>query len=185
MSESSGQDTIRRVCAWCGGEMGQVAGRAPHRYPVTHGICDACSHILSNFKDVPLDQLIGRLDGPVMVVHEISGEVVAANAGAAAVFGQAAEDMIGLRGGVVVECIHSTESGGCGNTVHCSGCSIRRLVNDTTLSGDGVERTATYQYRVTSQGIRMQHYLISTEKIRDLILLRIAPCPVGDEARPE
>ncbi len=179
-----GQDTIRRVCAWCSMDMGQVDGQAPHRYPVTHGICDDCSHILSNFKDVSLDQLISKLDGPVMVVDEISGEVVAANADAAATFGKSAGDMVGQRGGNVMECIHSTEPEGCGRTVHCSGCSIRRLVSDTTASGLGVDRTPTYQYRVTPRGILKQHYLISTEKIEDLILLRIEPCPGGEGVSP-
>lgn len=173
MYESTGQNAVRRVCAWCNGEMGQVDSRVPYRYPVTHGLCGACSLILSNFKDIPLDRLISRLNGPVMVVDDISGRVVAANAKAATVFGKAVEDLTGHRGGTVMECIHAAEPEGCGRTVHCSGCGIRRLVTATAASGEGADRTPTFQYRVTPEGIRKQHYLISTEKMEDLILLRI------------
>lgn len=185
MLDSIQRDTIRRVCAWCSKDMGSAGGLGPYRHPVTHGMCGACSHILSNFRDLPLDNLINQLGGPIMVVDENSSLVVTANEEAAAVFGKTVEEMAGQRGGNVMECVHAREPEGCGRTVHCTGCTIRRLVLRTAASGDGEDQASAFQYRVTPGGIRKQHYLISTEKLEDLILLRIEPRPGGEEGRAE
>jgi len=168
MRDFTDPDTVRRVCAWCSKEMGLVGGRVPYRHPVTHGMCGACSHILANFRDLPLDTLINQLGGPIMVVDENSGLVVTANEEAAAVFGKTMEEMAGQRGGNVMECVHAREP-----------------VLRTAASGDGEDQASAYQYRVTPGGIRKQHYLISTEKLEDLVLLRIEPQPSGDEGWAE
>ena len=173
MLDTREPDTVRRVCAWCGGEMGLVASPGIHKYPVTHGICPACDHILSNFKDIPLEQLVCRLEGPVLVVDGAAGLVVAANDEAAASLGKTVEQMSGQLGGNVMECVHAGEPGGCGATVHCSGCTIRMLVGNTAASGEGQDQVPAYQFTVTPAGIRKRHYLVSTEKLGELVLLRI------------
>jgi hypothetical protein len=185
MYESTTRDTVSRVCSWCGKSMGLVTGRSFYRYPVTHGMCGACSHILSAFRDLPLDRLINQLGGPIMVVDELSSLVVTANEEAAEAFGKTVEEMAGQRGGNVMECVHTHEPGGCGRAEHCTGCTIRQLVIRTAASGDGVEQAAAFQYRVTPGGIRKQLYLISTEKMEDLVLLRIEPRSAVKDDRAE
>lgn len=185
MLDTREPDTVRRVCAWCGGEMGLVARPGFHKYPVTHGICPTCDHILSNFKDIPLEQLVCRLDGPVLVVDGTVGLVVAANDEAAASFGKTVEQMSGQLGGNVMECVNAGEPGGCGAAVHCSGCTIRMLVGNTAVSGEGQDQVPAYQFTVTPAGIRKRYYLVSTEKLGELVLLRIDSLPGEAETRAD
>ncbi len=155
-------DVVRRVCAWCGKSMGQPTNQLRYRHPVTHGMCGACAHVLSSFRDISLHSLISRLSGPVMVVDELSGVVVAANEAAASMFGKNMEEMAGQRRGNVMECVHARESGGCGRTEHCTGCTVRRVMDGTTVPGEGEIEASAYPYRVPPDGIQTQPHLIRT-----------------------
>jgi hypothetical protein len=62
---------------------------------------------------------------------------------------------------------------GCGKTVHCSGCAIRNTVMDTFQSGKShlaVEAPLVYG---TPDNRHEISFLISTEKVKDVVLLRI------------
>jgi len=181
MLELMQRSEVDRVCAWCGEKMGLTERRATYRFPVTHGMCGTCSHLLATYRDVNLDQLINRLEQPVLVVDELTSLVVTANEPAAAAFGKPLGAFAGERGGSVTECVNAYEPGGCGEAEHCTGCTIRHLVMETASSGRGEDRAIAYQHRVGPDGIRKQHYLISTEKLEDLILLRMELLPEGDQ----
>jgi len=185
MSDSTAGEKVTRVCAWCGKSMGRLPASSRYRHPVTHGMCGACSHVLSAFRDLPLQQLIDRLDEPVLVVDDATGLVVTANQEAAAAFGKTVEDVAGQKGGAVMECVHTLEPGGCGRTEHCNGCTIRRLVTRAEEEGCGEFRAPAFQYCVTPAGIRKQHFLISTEKLEDLVLLRLEFRPAGEEPQAD
>ena len=74
--------------------------------------------------------------------------------------------------GTVFECAYARFPEGCGRTTHCSGCTIRRSVNDTYETGrphKNVQATLKYAEDPDSETVKM---LISTEKIKDVVFLR-------------
>jgi hypothetical protein len=84
------------------------------------------------------------------------------------------EFMRGKRGGDVIECELSRTPEGCGSTEHCqSGCVIRRSVNHTFNTGEGLQRQHAQQMLITASGVRETKLVISTEKVGELIMLRI------------
>ncbi|MDT8070726.1 MAG: hypothetical protein ROO76_21405 [Terriglobia bacterium] len=61
---------------------------------------------------------------------------IAVNKTAAAVSPAAREIKPDTTLGNVVECRHSREQAGCGKTVHCSGCVLRKTMETTNETGD-------------------------------------------------
>jgi PAS domain S-box-containing protein len=55
--------------------------------------------------------------------------------------GSSAEEMIGLRGGEALKCLHSLDNPkGCGFGVHCKKCKVRKTVLDTFDTGKGHQK---------------------------------------------
>lgn len=123
---------MRRVCAWCGTEMGgDITGDGL----VTHGICLACADKLFSSEPVSLQHIIDRFEMPVMVVD---GDVTVAllNERAQETLGITSEQAEHRRGGDVFDCVYSHLPGGCGRTIHCAGCALRRAVTTTYETGE-------------------------------------------------
>jgi hypothetical protein len=158
-----------RRCVWCKGELkcgeGQLVASAP-------AICDGCAAVLSAADRVSLGDFLEKLDAPVLVV---TGDCVAtlANTRACVFLGKAAEKLVGRRAGDVVECAHASEPGGCGQTVHCKGCALRRSVEHTHATGESLRGIHAYQEIRTPHGIRTAWFELTTERIGELVLLRI------------
>jgi PAS domain-containing protein len=163
---------MRQVCAWCKKDIRAVANSRHGDDVVSHGICPSCS---SNFifqLGTSLEQHIESLDLPVFVVDD-DVQVEAANEAARRVFGKDLFEMKGHRGGDVFECAHARLPEGCGRTIHCSGCAIRRSV------------TITYQTRrplfeipatLTRGDPDVQSAIaltITTVKVGDSVMLRV------------
>jgi hypothetical protein len=75
--------------------------------------------------------------------------------------------------GDVFECANATLPGGCGRTVHCSGCAIRKAVEQTWETGTPQVRVpATLQAR-DATALPVVALEISTEKVGEQVLLRI------------
>jgi hypothetical protein len=97
--------------------------------------------------------------------------------------------MIGRLGGDVFECEYARHPDGCGRTIHCSGCAIRRSVTTTFQTGQALHHVPA-QLKQYPQENRQVEMLISTEKVGDTVWLRIealspadGPCPAPtDEA---
>jgi hypothetical protein len=115
------------------------------------------------------------LDDVAVPVALVDGEgrVRAVNDKAQAMIGRKTEQIEGLPGGDVFQCAYARLPGGCGNTVHCSGCAIRRTVMETHATGlaqSRVPATLKQQTAAEPQEVRL---LISTDKLGDCVLLRI------------
>ena len=83
------------------------------------------------------------------------------------------EPLHGLRAGAVFECANARLPGGCGRTVHCSGCALRRTVTDTFTTGRSHLRVPAYLRRRRNEGAVTVSLLITTEKVGGVVLLRI------------
>jgi hypothetical protein len=87
--------------------------------------------------------------------------------------GKGSPEIEGHKGGDVFECAYARLPEGCGNTIHCSGCTIRRTVMETHKTGKSSLRVPATLNRNDPEDPDKITLLISTEKIADVVLLRI------------
>jgi hypothetical protein len=133
---------LKRVCAWCRNEIpepqppgGPPSGDADEEGPVSHGICLACADKLFADQAVSLQSIIDRLPIPVLVVDS-DVTVSLLNKQAQAVLGATPEQAVDRKGGELFDCVYSHLPDGCGRTIHCSGCALRRAVTTTYETGE-------------------------------------------------
>ena len=167
---------MKHLCAWCNQTIGPDTGSDDTA--VTHGICMTCVTNFFGSETKALTTFLSELNAPVLIVNE-SGEVLAGNPSALAMTNKQIDEALAQRIGEVTDCVFSSLPEGCGRTVHCKGCSIRRAVEQTHLTGQPQNDVPAFQ-NVNADGetIRM-NYLISTLVHNGVILVRI------DEATPE
>ena len=146
--------------------------------PGAPGACDACAESLLAEEGRSLEAFVEDLPQPVLIV---SGDVVAqaANRRARAFVGKEPPEIVGRRGGDVIECAHAGLPGGCGHTVHCQGCALRRSVEHTHTTGEPLTDVIAYQNLVSRQGIRRLWFRLATQRAGEVVLVRI------DEVGPE
>ena len=168
---------MRRICAWCKKEIGENHDCSD--LTVTHGICGTCSSKFRSQTQVSLAQFLDSFSEPIVLVNPL-GLIINANEKAQALVGKTLTHIDGLPGGNVFECENSYLREGCGNTEHCSGCLIRRTVMACMEDGKGRLNTTAMLNQRTPKGNQVICLTISTERIADLVLLRIDSIkPVG------
>ena len=163
---------MKRMCAWCNKAMGTRHSDIRSETFITHGICDACINKFFGARGVELMAFLDSLAAPVLVVDP-TGIVKTANRQARSLLKRDLSDIEGYKGGDVFECTYAALEEGCGNTIHCSGCTIRRTVMDTLKSGQSHLKTPAYLNRGTPEDCQKIDLLISTEKVGEVVLLRI------------
>lgn len=161
-----------RICSWCkkslndpGEEKNQV---------ITHGICESCKVILlSSQAPRSITRYLSYFSLPVMMIDG-QGRVVAVNQSARDLTGYAQEAVDNEFGGTVMSCQYASRQGGCGKTEHCLACTIRNSVIQTHETGQSLHKVPAH-LRTSSPGDREidLNVLISTEKMADVVLLRI------------
>lgn len=162
---------MRRVCAWCGGDL--EPGGSPADPVVTHGICPSCSDHFFGEPDLPpLRRFLDRLEAPVLLVGP-EGAVLTANEAARQLLGKSLPEIEGRRSGEVVECAWARLPGGCGRTEHCAACAIRIAVGETFATGVSRERLCAVEGTGASGDHGSSVLRISTERVGGAVLLRI------------
>lgn len=120
---------MKTVCAWCDS---LIREGSP---PVSHGICALCRKRFFRDGGVSLQSFIDSFPFPVLVMGN-SLQPIAINKSGTRASDRPAEIHSGETFGNVVECEHSRLPEGCGRTVHCSGCVLRRTLEHTNESGE-------------------------------------------------
>ncbi|MEW6488773.1 MAG: PAS domain-containing protein [Thermodesulfobacteriota bacterium] len=162
---------MRRVCAWCGGEL--EPGGNPADPVVTHGICPSCSdHFFGDPDLPPLRRFLDRLEAPVLLVDG-EGAVLTANRAARELLGKSLPEIEGHRSGDVMECARARLPGGCGRTEHCRACAIRIAVSETFATGVSREGLCAVEGAGTFGASGSSVVRISTERVGGTVLLRI------------
>jgi len=83
--------------------------------------------------------------------------------------GKSYRETFGLLGGEAMECKYSRLEGGCGGTVHCKTCTIRRSITHTMETGENLKEVPALLNR-KNETIK---YLISTFKENGIVRLVI------------
>jgi len=128
--------------------------------------------MFSRLDPVSLQEYLNRLKFPVLLMNDDVG-IVTANIVACESLGIDPRHIEGRLAGEAIECINSRLPGGCGKTVHCKACTIRRTVTDTYQTSNSHYMVLACTDCETPYGPRKVRFLISTEKLGDLVLLRI------------
>jgi PAS domain-containing protein len=133
---------VRVVCSYC-----RAVIREDPKARVTdvsHGMCEPCArHFERLWAGIPLGEFLDDLPRPVVVVDG-DARVVAMNQQLADRLGVDRAGAMGLLGGEAFACVRSRLPEGCGRTVHCRECTIRRTVEEVARTGRGREGVPAY-----------------------------------------
>ena len=167
---------IRTICAYCHATIAEEIATGDDQ--TSHGMCGACeAHFRPQwFEGVTLGEYLDRFGDPVLVVDG-QGRVVAANRPMATLLGWPSRALAGLLGGDAMECQYARLPGGCGQTVHCKTCTIRRTVEATL--GDGQPRLRVPTHFCHVDGPRS--LLISTRRVGRTVEVTVEPGEAPEE----
>ena len=169
---------MKVICAGCGLGLGKKPAESLGPDAVSHGVCEPCAIRFLAKTGVPVDEYIESLPVPTVLVTS-DAVVNSANSSALSLLGKEPAEIQGRKGGNVFECMYADLPEGCGKTVHCSGCAIRRTVTDTWRTGEPHLRVPAY-LRQSSGGVTTRlEYLISAEKRGGMVFLRIEEIGAG------
>lgn len=162
---------VKNICAYCLATLGDTEPLADER--VSHGICSDCErHFSRQLDGLSLGEYLDDFPHPVIAIDG-DGRVLAANQQMAARLGVEQRELRGLLGGNVLECARARLPGGCGQTVHCSACTVRLALRHTIDTGESLYRVPAYVKRA---GGRLDLW-ISTRSVGDVVKVVI-----GDRA---
>lgn len=126
---------MKLICAWCGVTIDRPGYGLTLDPNTSHGMCPDCSEaVTSQERGVPLQRHIDGIPIPVFLTDRDEA-VVAMNAKACEVTGKRSVVTGKQVFWQVFDCIHSRLPEGCGRTIHCSGCVIRRSIVTTFDTG--------------------------------------------------
>jgi hypothetical protein len=175
---------MKTTCAGCSKALGAKPSEIHVKTIITHGLCEKCANKFFGEMGEDLKTFIDGLPAPVVVVDpDVS--VKTANARALVLLEKSLDEVGGYKGGDVFECAYAKLPEGCGRTIHCSGCAIRRTVTDTLKSGRSHLKVPAHLHSGDADHYRDIDLLISTEKVGKIVLLRIDKFDGKDTAQPD
>ncbi len=171
---------MKTVCSLCGTalEPARTGGL------VADGICSSCLKDLLASARKPLQAFLDGLGVPILLLDD-DARVRTANRQALELLRKDPAAVENHYIGDAIECVHAREPGGCGKTVHCKTCTVRRSVVDTYTTGRPLVRVPAYADIAMFAETKPIRYLISTEKIGELVMLRIDEASVGVSVGPQ
>ena len=168
---------LKQVCLYCGCYLGSLETTDGDPTLISHGVCSICFPKFMKGMGQPLTDFLDALPGPIYVVDSECRVVGANTLG----LQQISKDLPAIEGqlaGEVFECKCAKLPGGCGRTIHCKTCTIRRTVTKTAKTGESCYRVPAFIDLADISKDMTVRFLISTEKVNDAVLLRI------EDARP-
>ncbi len=133
---------MRVICSYCRKTI--QADTKARLTDVSHGMCPECGdHFAKLWAGMPVGEYLDSLGAPVLLTDG-TGRVLAMNQKLAELIGADPINTRGLLGGEACACVHSRLPEGCGKTVHCRDCAIRRAVETVARTGKPQERVQAY-----------------------------------------
>jgi len=139
---------------------------------VSHGLCNNCARHFKAQAGMPIEHYIESIEAPVVTVAP-NVTISALNEKAREFLGKSIIEVQGERGGDVFECEYAQLPGGCGETIHCSGCTIRNTVTETLRTGKPMKNVPAILNRYSESGTEKVELLISTEKVGGVVFLKV------------
>ncbi len=154
--------------------MGEDSRTSRTRKPITHGICHSCAADLWGETGTRLDDFLNSLGVPTLLidprlrVHRTNREL-------RALVGKTEGQVEGQFNGEVFDCWNATLPGGCGHTVECSACVVRKTVLDTYNSGDGHQQVPVV-LKIRENGVGKDfEFVLTTEKAGETVVVQLRP----------
>jgi PAS domain-containing protein len=163
---------MKHICAWCRKEIGRVEGSRLSDSEISHGICDSCLDNITFQQGVPLQQYLDSFPLPVFAVDSY-GVVKAVNSRACEALGKEPVEVVQHLSGNVFECAYARLPEGCGRTIHCSGCTIRRAITKTYETGEPQSMIPATLNRGLPGHVSQIALYITTMKAGDVVMLRV------------
>ena len=161
------------VCPWCGTAIERLGYSQTFEPETSHGICPVCSESpVSQERGASLQQHLDSIPIPVLLIND-GNSVVTMNAKARDVLGRKTAESQTQLFGKVFDCVHSGSAEGCGRTIHCSGCAIRRSVTMTFNTGESQVLVPATLSIASPDQISEAITAITTVKIGGLVLLHM------------
>lgn len=133
---------MKIVCSYCRKVLRE---QEPGGAGLSHGMCVDCSdHFGRLWRGMSISEYLDEIPVPIVVVDAARNRVAGANRKLAAALGVSREQLVGLRGGEAMACKYSRLPEGCGETVHCRDCTIRRAVIEVARTGQTLSRVEAY-----------------------------------------
>jgi hypothetical protein len=152
--------------------MGAIEGSIRPDTEISHGICESCVDNFTFQQGVPFQRYLDSIAVPVLAVDRYV-VVKAVNQKACDVLGKDPREIVQHLGGNVFECAHARLPEGCGRTIHCSGCVIRKSVTRTFETGEPqINVPATLRRRGLDHPSPVVLF-ITTVKSEDVVMLRV------------
>ena len=158
---------MKIICSYCRKEMGE---KEPlDNDMLTHTICSECdTYFREQVEGLPIDRYLDKFEAPIIIVNA-DGRILASNKMAEDITGKSRQEVSGLLGGEALECVYARLPEGCGKTVHCETCTIRRTVITAMESGEPqLHKPVTLK----QLGVEV-NMVISTNKIGGLVRIVI------------
>ncbi len=163
---------MKRVCAWCKKEFSPKDSQ-PQSAVVTHGICDACRAFFESNTPKPLHAFLNGFPAPILCMDG-NARVIAANEAACTLLGRSHDEVAQVMCGDVIQCRWARLPGGCGQTEHCLGCTVRLLVEQIMDSGQSlIGQPAHFERKHLDGTVKRTNLVVSAERQGDLVLMRI------------
>lgn len=163
---------VRVLCMYCQSLI-QTVDRPEGEADITfHGVCHECLPRLLKEFGMPMTAFLDHLQAPVLVVGD-NFRILAANAAAQALLGKTECQVSGRLAGDVIGCALAALPGGCGKTLHCQSCAIRRTVTHTMQTGEPCRNVPAFADIGVLTKCERVEFRIETEKRNDVVLLRI------------
>ena len=167
---------MKVVCAWCAREIGRAKNSSLPDTEISHGICEKCADNLSFQKGVSIQSYLDSMMLPVMMVGVYADQYLIAkiaNKAACTLLGKEPRDVVQHLLGNVFECSHARLPEGCGRTIHCSGCTVRRAVMKTYSTGETQYRVPATLKRFNAGQASSISLYVTTMMAEDMVALRI------------
>jgi hypothetical protein len=140
--------------------------------PVTANLCPRCVDYFELREVADICQYLENLPAPILVMDG-DGVIRGANSLACKTVSKDLPHILNRRGGDVFECAYARLPGGCGGTVHCSGCTIRKAILDTLSTGQPLSGISVEVLQVVEGKDRKVKLRISTQRMANCVLLQI------------
>lgn len=163
---------MKVICCSCGISLGEKASTSFDQDSISHGLCKTCSHSFMAQIGMPLDEYLAGIEAPVTVVTP-EGLISTANAKGFELLGKSIFDIHQQKGGDVFDCEFARLPDGCGETIHCSGCTIRNTVMATLETGEAQRNVPATLNKHSEVGSKRFDLLISTEQQGGVVFLTI------------